>query len=184
MTVDPTAPRRLGVPDAVFDPATTAAIEQRLAAARAESYAEGEAAGRAATRSEVEQLRDFVAAAASAATDELRAQRDQATAIHLDLARRVAEAVLDRCLAPEAEELLERVRAAIARLDGDDLQVRVHPDHHAQLLEHAAGQGFTWVADRTLAVGDARIDGETCGVDLRRGALVEAALELLCEGSA
>ncbi len=184
MTVDGSTPRRLGVPDAVFDPATTAAIEHRLAVARADAYAEGEAAGRDAMRAEVEQLRGFVATAAAAATDELRTQRDEATAIHLDLARNLAEAVLGRCIAPEAEELLERVRTAIMRLDADDLQVRVHPDHHAQLSEHAAGQGFTWVADATLSIGDARIDGATCGVDLRRGALVEAALELLAGGQA
>lgn len=183
LTVDGSSPRRLGVPEAVFDAATSAAIEQRLAAARAEAFAEGEAAGRAAVHAEVEALRSFVAATATTVTDELHAQRDQATAIHLDLARRVAEAVLDRSVAPDADELLERIRSAVTALDVDEVQIRVHPDHHAHLSEVAEGAGFTWLPDPTLAPGDACIDGGTCGVDLRRGALVAAALDLLSEAS-
>lgn len=180
LPVDGASPRRLGAPEAVFDAATTAVMERRLAAARAESYAEGEAAGRAAARAEVEHLRQTMASTAAAIDEELRSQRAELVAVHLDLASRVAEVVLDRCVPPEAIELLERVRAAAELVDVDDLQVRVHPDH-AEQLEALDGDGLVWLADPSLAPGEARIDGGTCGVDLRREALVAAALELLDE---
>lgn len=184
LTVDTGAPRRLGAPDPVFDPATAAAVERQLASARAEAHAEGEAAGRAAMQHELAQLHEVVTSAAQAVTEQLHAERSEATAVHLDLARRVAEVVLDRSPAPEALELLDRVRSAIDLLDLDDLHVRVHPDQLEELEELAGGAGLAWQPDPALQPGEARIDGAHSGVDLRRQALVDAALALLMEASA
>jgi flagellar biosynthesis/type III secretory pathway protein FliH len=182
LPVDGSNPRRLGVPEAVFDPATATAVERRIAAVRAEALAEGEAAGRAAARAEGERLRQVVASTSAAIREELAADRAQMLAVHLELARRVAEAVLDRCPCPEADALLDRVRAAVALVDADPLDVRVHPEHHAPLQDLDV-DGIAWIADPSLQPGEARIDGRTCGVDLRRAALVDAALQLLTEGT-
>ena len=181
LEVDETQIHALGAPQPVLDPTTAAVVDQKVAAARAEAFAQGEAAGRLAAVEELTALKDSIEAALTGLHDVLQQQRAEAARASLDLAEAVASAVLDRTPPDQAREVVERVRQAIHYLDPDDLQIAVHPDDHALLAADGLPAGGSWVADTTLARGEARIVGPYGGAELTRTALLDAALEVLGE---
>ncbi len=179
------ATRPLVQPRAALDPATTAEVERRIATARAEAYAEGEQAGRAAARAEQSAVIAAVERAAGAVSAELEAQRSEATRASLVLVETVATAVLDATPPAEALALLARVEEAAAALDDDPIRVALSVDDHAALADAPLGdRRLELVADPRLQPGNARLEGSFGGVDLTRRALLAAALEVLGEGAA
>lgn len=183
LELDTSATRTLRRPEAVLDPATAAVVDTAVAAARDEAHAQGREAGRREAAASLGQAATAVTGAIAALHEELRTQRDAATAASLDVARAAAGAVLGRTPPDDALEVLERVRAACALLDAEVLEVRLHPEDHAAIGE-LADDVVRLVADAAVAPGEARIDGAFCSTDLRRAALLEAALTVLGEGSA
>lgn len=172
----------LGAPAPVLDPATAAVVDQAAAEARRRGQREGEAAGRAAADRAVAGVVQAVAGLQA----ELAAQRGEATRASLEVAVRLAEAVLDATPPPDALALLDRVREAVAGLDDDHLEVRCHPDDHALLTGDGVvldAQRCTLVADRSLKPGEARIVGTYGGAELTRQALLAAAIEVLAGGA-
>lgn len=179
LTVDDTKVHRLAPPVPVLDPPTAAAVDQVVADARVEAFRDGEAAGRAAARAELDRAVAAVTAALEQTRDELRSGRDAMSRASLDLAHAVATAVLDRTPAPEALEVFESVRRAVALLDDAPLRVHLGVDD-ARVLEGADVDGhLEIVADATIAPGEARVVGPSSGAELTRSALVTAALEQL-----
>jgi len=167
-------------PRAELDPATTAEVERRVAAARTQAYAEGERAGHAAARAQL----DVVAAAFGRARDELVAQRSEATRASLALAEAVAIAVLDATPPAEALELLSRVAEAAEALDDDPIVVHLNPADHQILAEVAvADPRLQLTADTSIPAGEARLAGRHGGAELTRQRLRQAAMELLGEGA-
>jgi flagellar biosynthesis/type III secretory pathway protein FliH len=174
------ARRPLIRPRAELDPATTAEVERRVASARAEAYAEGERAGHAAARAQL----DVVAAAVGRLREELVAQRAEATRASLALAEAVAIAVLDATPPTEALELLNRVAEAAEALDDDPIVVHLNPADHTVLAEAPlADRRLQLQADARVAAGEARLAGRYSGVELTRQALLAAAMDLLGEGA-
>lgn len=181
LKVDETRIHALGAPPPVLDPTTAAVVDQRVAAARAEAFAEGESAGRRAAVEQLTVLKEGIETALANLHEVLQQQRAEATRASLVLAEAVAAAVLDRTPPDEADQLLERVREAIRHLDPDDLQIAVHPDDHALLAADDAPARGSWIVDATLARGEARIAGPYGGAELTRAALLDAALQVLGE---
>lgn len=168
-------------PRAELDPATTAEVERRVAAARNEAYAEGERAGRA----HVDKLAAAVTRAAGGVRDELVAQRAEATRASLALAEAVAIAVLDATPPAEALEVLNRVAEAAEVLDDDPIIVHLNPADHAALAEVAGTDPrLQLTADASVAAGEARLAGRFGGAEVTRQRLLAAAMELLGEGAA
>ncbi len=183
LDVDESDVRPLRTPAAVLDPATSAVVDQVVAAARAEAYAQGEAAGRAAAVAELGVVNEGIEASLQALHSALHEQRAETTAASLQLAEAVATAVLDRTPPAEATEIAARVREAISHLDPDELRVAVHPEDHALLAVDGLPQGAEWIADPSLARGEARIAGPYGGAELTRAALLQAALSVLGEAA-
>jgi flagellar biosynthesis/type III secretory pathway protein FliH len=181
--LDDGAPRVLVGPRAVLDPATAAVLDRALAEATATAYREGEAAGRLAA---VEDAR-AAAARLHEALGRILAQLDEgrreASRASLELAHLAATAVLDRTPPDDATQVLERVRAALDVLDEEPVQALVNPAD-APGLAAGADRRIEVVPDPTVAQGDVRLQGRTCGAELTRAAMVEAALEVLGEGAA
>ncbi len=178
--VDPAATRTLLRPDAVLDPATRETLDTAVAEARTRAFHAGEVSGRAAAASDAERAADRVVAAVRALHDEVSTQRAAAVRASLDLATAVAAAVLDRTPPDDALAIVERVAAALDGLDEDPLEVRVHPSMESA-LRSVDDPRVRVVADPSLDAGDARVVGSTCGAELTRQALLDAALELLGE---
>ena len=178
------ATRSLAQPRAALDPATTAEVERRVAAARAAAYQEGERAGREAARAELATAVAAVERAAGAVRTELETQRAEATRASLTLAEAVATAVVDATPPAEALALLARVEEAAAALDDDPIRVSLSTADHAALSDEAVGdRRLELVADPRLKSGQARLEGSFGGADLTRRALLTAALEVLGEGA-
>jgi flagellar biosynthesis/type III secretory pathway protein FliH len=179
------ARRPLVRPRAELDPATYAEVERRVAAARAEAYAEGERAGQAAARTQLATLVAGVERAVGAVRDELVAQRTEATRASLTLAGTVAVAVLDATPPAEALELLARVEEAAEALDDDPILVRLNPaDHEVLAGVSLSDPRLQLLADPSVGAGDARLAGRFGGAELTRERLLAAALEVLGEGAA
>jgi flagellar biosynthesis/type III secretory pathway protein FliH len=174
----------LAAPSAVLDPLTRRLVDAEVARARDEARHEGEAAGRAAA---ADAAAGAVAAVRSAVDEvhaQLAADRRAATAASLELALRLASAVLDATPPDPATVVLDRVREAVDLLDGDRLEVRVRPEHHAVLAAGLDDPRLEVVADPTLPPGGARLRGADGGAELTRSALLAAAAELLDGGDA
>lgn len=184
LPVDRSSPRSLRSPDAVLDPATSAVVEQAVAAASAEAYARGRADGHRDALEDRDRLRSSIEAAIAAARADLAEHRDQTIAASLELAREVAAAVLDRTPPDDAVQLVERVRDTLSLLEANDLEVAVHPDDHGEVSEQMpAVGGVRWRPDATLGRGEAQIRTPYGGAVLTRAALLEAAMVVL-EGQA
>ncbi|MGZ4461019.1 MAG: FliH/SctL family protein [Nocardioidaceae bacterium] len=184
------------------DPATESALqhlaERTHRVARAQGYAAGWAEGRrvaderaataerdtaARTRQVAEgavaQQRLAAAALERAAAD----ARDAFAALHADLAEQavafaleLAEQVVGRELATAADPGADAIRRAVAGLAAEPVvAVRLHPDDLAALDRGVLGAATTYVADPTLARGDAVVETDTGFVDATvRGALDRA----------
>lgn len=183
VAIDDGAPRVLVGPSAVLDPATAAVLDRALAEATAAAYREGEAAGRLAAVEDARAAAARLHEALAGILAELDERRREATRASLELARLAACAVLDRTPPDDACAVLERVRAALDVLDEEPVQALVHPTD-APGLAAGADRRIEVVADPTVAPGDVRLRGRTCGAELTRAAMVEAALEVLGEGAA
>lgn len=172
------AVRTLGTPD----PALDAALQARLAQAAAEARALGHREGMAAAAGAAEQAAARVVAALTRADGELRAI---AAAADVDLALRIARAVLDREPRDGSMLLLERVREALARLDDERIAVHLHPRDavvlHEPLQRVATGLGTALdvVEDTTIDEGEALLAGRWARADLTRAAALEAVEALL-----
>lgn len=177
--------RPLVRPRAELDPATSAEVDRRVAAARAEAYAEGERAGQAAARAQLSALVAGVERAVGVVHEELVAQRTEATRASLVLAGTVASAVLDATPPVEALDLLARVEDAAEALDDDPIIVRLNPADHALLADVGMRDPrLELLADPCVPAGDARLAGRFGGAELTRERLLAAALEVLGEGAA
>lgn len=174
-----TAPRRLRSPEAVLDPTTAAVVDQAVAVARDDAYVRGCADGRATAQAELDQLRSSIEVAAAALREELDAQREEAVVASVELARTLANMVLERTPPDDASHVLSRVQTALALLDADEIEVALHPQDHAVLADEAAPPGVRWVADASLAPGDARMRTPFGGAELTRAALLDAAVAVL-----
>ena len=181
VTIDDTAVHRIGAPQATLDASTMAVLDARIAEATATAYADGEAAGRAASVAAAARTANAVEAAVGQVLAELAAQRGEATRLQLDVAAKLAEAVLGRVAPDDARTVLARVESAMALLDDPDLTLHLHPDDHAVLGERAI-PGVTLQADPGVAAGDARIVGAYAGAELTRTALLAAVVEALRDG--
>lgn len=177
----------LAAPSAVLDAATAAVVEAAVADARREAYARGEAAGRAAAEAAASEVAAALATALDEVRAQLRADRQAATAATIEVAERLAAAVLDAAPADEATVVLARLRAAIELLDDVPLEVHLAPATQALLADHLTGRlgdrRVTVVADPTLAPAEARIVGADGGAELTRRAMLAAAVELLDAGA-
>ncbi|MFA9446415.1 hypothetical protein [Egicoccus sp. AB-alg6-2] len=170
--------RTLAAPSPVLDPATAVVVEQAAAAARAQGRAEGEAAGRRTATDAAMQLGGRL----DALLQELLTQRAAARAADLELAARLAAAVLDATPPTSALHLLDRVRDAAAVLDDDPLEVRLHPDDEAAIASAPRDPRLHLVADPSVAPGDAVLTGAWGGAELTRAAMLDAAVALHAEG--
>jgi len=154
--------------------------EERLAAlereARArqerafsEGYAKGEAAGRAAERERAETAAAaFTHALAELAEARRKLRRDcEEDCVKLSVA--IARRVLHRELSVDPEAMLGIVKAALARLEGREVdRIRTHPDDAALIrahIERTAGRAHVQV------LGDAGVARGTCVFETARGNL-------------
>lgn len=181
LPVHDAAPRSLRQPDAVLDAATAAAVDRAIAAARDEAYANGRADGRAEASAHLEQLRQCIATTGDELRSELHSQRGDAVAANIELAQRLATAVLGRTPPDEPAQILERVRAALTFLDAEDIEVALHPDDHALLSTDDPPAGMRFIIGADLAPGDARVTIPNGGAELSRAALLDAAVAVLAE---
>jgi flagellar assembly protein FliH len=176
----------LVAPAPVLDATTAAVVDRAVAAARAEAFREGEAAGRAAAVDAADRAATAVVGALDGLHQEAVAQREEACRAVLELAVDLAGDVLGRTPPDDALAVLDRVRAVVAMLDDDPLEVRLHPEDHAALLaaEAAVGGRLRLVADPQVVPGDARVTGTWGGAELTRRALLAAAADARAEGRA
>jgi flagellar assembly protein FliH len=170
---------RLRLPRPVLDPATSVVLDEAVERARAEAFEEGRAAGRAENSADLGRAATAVTGAVDALRAELATTRTEATRASLELARRIAVAVVDGTPPPEATEVLARVRDAIALLDDAPMRVQLSPGDADRLEGARLDGGVELIADPTLRPGEARIAGPCSGADLTRSALLDAAIELL-----
>jgi flagellar biosynthesis/type III secretory pathway protein FliH len=176
--------RTLGAPDPVLDPAMAAIVRAEIARAEERGRLEGERAGRAAAQAAAQRGAEAVASALAALRTEVSSQRDAACAASVDLAAELAREVVGGAPPEEATAILDRVRQAVAALDDDPLEVRLHPEDHRALADAIVEPRLALVPDSSLAPGDARVVGAWGGADLTRGALLEAAAQARREGRA
>jgi flagellar biosynthesis/type III secretory pathway protein FliH len=168
--------RRLSAPTPVLDPATAAIVEATATEAEARGFREGERAGRAAAEAAAQRGAGAISGAVQALHDEIRGQRAAACEATLEVAEHLARAVVGRTPPDEALDVLARVREAIAALDDERFEVRVHPEDEAALAGHLDDARLRLVADPSMSPGDARVAGEWGGAELTREALLAAAL--------
>lgn len=173
--------RTLAGPRPVLDPAMAEVLEHAVAEAEARGRREGELAGRADAQASIERGAAAISAALDAVRAEAASQREAACAASLELVGAVARDVVGRTPPDEATAVLDRVTAAVALLDEDTLEVRLHPDDHELLATATIDRRLELVADPTLSPGDARVAGRWGGAELTRRALLEAALAALDE---
>ncbi|GGI06693.1 hypothetical protein [Egicoccus halophilus] len=169
---------RLVAPVPVLDPATAAVVEQAVSLASARAYAEGEAAGRRASSASAGEI----GARLDTLFGELLAQRAATREADLTLATALATDVLGATPPASALALLERARQAASVLDDDPLEVLLHPQDHAALVDTPRDARLRLAADPSVAPGDVVLRGAWGGAELTRAALLEAATRLRAEG--
>lgn len=174
------AARRLDAPAPVLDQATRELLARTEADAFARGRAEGERAAQQATAAAAERAAQAMADAVSAVAVQLRADATARAADVVDVARRLAEAVLDHELTAGGTALLDRVRAAVDVLDHGPFTVHVAATDHGLLADHghALPAGTSVEVDDRLAPGEARITGPWSGADLTLDAVLGSLLEV------
>jgi flagellar assembly protein FliH len=196
---------RLGGSTVLGDPVTehtlVGLVEEAQAAARAQGYSRGWAEGRRAAEQQATEQR-AVALAQQQRAEELRqaehhaavatlaaaaARLDQAVAVAcgqveeqaVELAARLAEAIVGHDVAVAANPGLDAVRRGLALAQGDALvKVRVRPQDHGPELSALTGAAAL-VPDPTLAAGDAVLETVEGVVDARVSTAVARVQELL-----
>lgn len=183
------SPRLLGAPDAAPDPF----VRERVQRAAAEAYERGVADGRrmgeeearGAAERAAERMAGAVREAGAVVLAELADLRSAQALADVELACRIAEAVVGHEPHDGGQALLERCREAIAALDDTPLTVHVNTED-AQLLAgalHTNGD-VRLVEDASLAPGEARIRGSWGRADLTRDAAWALVRESLGVGDA
>jgi len=169
-------PRRLAVPTAMLDPATEQVVAERIAQAAEEAwrdgYEKGNTDGRAAVNATTTTLRTHLGQMLT----ELRSQREVATAVHIDVARSLATAVLGATPPDSANTVLTRIGDALALID-DTVTVYLHPDDAAAVGTAISDDNVTVATDSRLGLGEVRINGLHGGAQLTREQLLNAAAE-------
>jgi flagellar biosynthesis/type III secretory pathway protein FliH len=143
----------LVAPTPVLDPATAAVLEQAVADAERRAFAAGERAGREAAVEAATRAAAAVGQALDVLHAEVIAQRAATCAADLDLAVALASEVLGRSPADDAVAVLDRVRDAVAMLDDDPLEVRLHPEDHAALAAVRRDRACSWSPIRASPPG-------------------------------
>jgi flagellar biosynthesis/type III secretory pathway protein FliH len=175
------AAHRIAPPTPVLDDAT----RDLLARVEAEAYARGRVDGQQEAADAAAATADRVAGAVGHALSEVRgliaALEDQRRVSTLDLARRIATAVLGTEPQGDGRALLERIDQAVAALDHGPFVVAVSPADHevvaAAGLDVPSGSEIT--ADPTLRPGEARITGPWSRADLTHATVVDIVAPLL-----
>ncbi len=179
------APHRLSAPSVHVDPITERHLEHRIEVAERDAFARGEQAGRAAAEQAADRAARAIVAAIDRWTEEVREQREAATARNLDLVALVSRAVVGASPPTSANLLADRIRTAVDSLQAPDLTVHVHPqDADAVRVALDADPSTTVlhvVADARRSPGDAVVEGGHCGARLTRDALLQIAIELVGE---
>lgn len=197
---------RFGSDAVLGDDATEAALGSLVdaagGAARAQGYAMGWAEGRRAALARAEADRaerarvhdtehagavaevvstaDALLRAADRLHAESRAHLDALAGAAVDLALRLAEAVLDRELQVATDPGRDALRRALAALpEPGPVTVRLHPDDLAALGPDAVQDRVAVRADATLARGDAVAETGTCTVDATIAGALARAREVL-----
>jgi len=142
------------------------AREQR---AFSEGYAKGEAAGKAAEQARLESAAAALARAASEFAEARHRLRRECEQDCVQLSIAIARRVLHRELSVDAEAMLGIVKAAMARLEGRDVdRIRLHPDDASLVLQYlertSGGKPVQVVGDPGLARG-------ACILETARGSL-------------
>ncbi len=134
----------------------------------ASGYAKGEAAGRAQEAARIESAVASLVAAAAAMSDQRRKLRRGCEEDCVKLSIAIARRVLRRELSVDPEAVLGIVKAALARLEGREVErIRVHPDDAELIRRYIDG-----AAGRQLeVVGEPRVERGTCIIETARGAL-------------
>ena len=144
--------------------------EERVRAARAAGYAEGEAAGRGRAAAELQPVLQRLAKSVEE-VGQLRARlRREAEADMLKLALAIARRVLRREMAVDPDAMHGLVLGALEKLQAQEVtRVKVHPSHAAQLRgwlqPQAGGRGIEVAADANCAPGDAIFETERGNLD-------------------
>ncbi len=178
-------PHRLEVPGLVLDERVHALLAEREAAAEARGRVAGRQEAAAAAAAAAERVAAAVAHAlqeARQAWERLDLERRDAT---VDVARRLAAAVLAREPGPEGRVVLDRVVAATAALDHGPFRVLLGPADHAGVSRHADAlpAGCELALDESLCAGEARVIGPWSRVDLTAEALLDLAAEAIAEAT-
>jgi len=144
--------------------------EQRVRAARAAGFSEGEAAGRAKAAAEVKPVLERLARSIEDLGQWRARLRREAEADMLRLALAIARRVLRREMAVDPDAMHGLVLGALEKLQGQEIcRVRVHPSHAAQLkgwLKPAdGGPAVEVVADASREPGDAIFETERGNLD-------------------
>ncbi len=162
-----TASRSLATRAVEVDPEVIALLER----ARAEARAEGEAIGAQRTRIELQDDREARAQLLHRTVMEAVAAHRAAVAEHaqetVELALRIAQEIAAVVVDDNGAALADRIRAALASIDDDDLVVRVGEDRVDSVTTAFANErGVRVVVDATLGPDDAEIDGPWASADL------------------
>jgi flagellar assembly protein FliH len=133
-------------------------FEERLREARAAGLREGEAAARNRAAAEVKTVIDRLAQSLQELAGWRARLRHEAEADLVRLALEIARRVMRREMAVDPDALRGLVRAALEKLEGQDIsRVRVHPWHAALLTaclkERLAGNTVEVVADPSREPG-------------------------------
>lgn len=189
--------------DAATETTLASLADRTRAAARAEGYAAGWAEGRrramdasreaeatlahelaeqrAVLAAEQRSLVEALTTAVDSCDAEFRRRYDELAEQALDLALRIAEAVLDREVETAREPGLDAMRRALAGVDPTTrVTVRLHPADLATLAPEAlTGRDATVVGDPTLDRGDAVAETDVAVVDATIAAALGRVREVL-----
>jgi flagellar assembly protein FliH len=144
--------------------------EQRVRAARAAGFAEGETAGRNRAAAELQPVLERLARSIEE-LGQLRARlRREAEADMLRLSLAIARRVLRREMAVDPDAMHGLVLGALEKLQAQEIcRVKVHPSHATQLRgwlhPQAGGPGVEVVADSACSPGDVIFETERGNLD-------------------
>lgn len=177
-TVDPDRVRDAGEP-LLVDPDWQDLLAESTERAYREGHAEGIAEGRRAAEHATETMGTALDRAVEEVRSEVRAATLESTVALASTALTILARLTGELWAGE-DTLNDRIRAALADLDGDELEVLVGPED----LDHvtAALSPDTRVAVRVdpgLGQGEARIIGQWCDADLRWETVLDVLREAL-----
>ncbi|MGA2272285.1 MAG: FliH/SctL family protein [Bryobacteraceae bacterium] len=144
--------------------------EQRAREAHAAGFREGEAAGKQRAAVELEPVLERLTRSIGEMAGLRGGMRREAEADTLRLALEIARRVLRREMAVDPDALRGLVRAALEKLEGQEIsRVKVHPSHAPLvsdlLRKSGAGQPVEVVADASQAPGAVIFESERGNLD-------------------